>query len=121
MLNTNLIVKMTVTLKMLIAMTRMKTMCSFLPISEKPVKIVQKIHRSTKLQDKLHSLQLLANVPELKVINGNTTRWKSLLRMLRRFVELKDLLPFVVTGELDNFNWRKFSEIIEALQPIQLR
>ena len=47
----------------------------------KALEIVQNIHRTTKLQDKLRSLQQLANVPELKIINENTTRWNSRLRM----------------------------------------
>ena len=48
----------------------------------KACEIVQKIHGSTKLQDKLRSLQQLTSVPELKIINENTTRWNSLLRMV---------------------------------------
>ena len=78
-------------------------------------KILHKIHRNTKLQDKLRGLQQLANVPELKVINENTTRWNSFLRIIRQFLEVKELLPLVVPGALDIFNWRNFSEIIEGL------
>ena len=58
-------------------------------------KCVQDIKRSPKLQDKLTEGQRMLDRPVLKVVLDNVTRWNSLLDMLLRFNEMKDVLVFI--------------------------
>ena len=74
--------------------------------------------RSPKLQDKLAEAQGMMTRPVLKVVLDTATRWNSLLDMLLRFNEMKDVLVFITNDRLSNYNWEK-SKICSLLKPLK--
>lgn len=81
--------------------------------------ICRKIHRSTRLQEKLQDAQRLKGLPTLGVRIENITRWNSLLSMLERFMQLKVPLLYIMEDDLDNFEWHKLERIVDILAPLR--
>ena len=59
------------------------------------------------------------NRPVLKVALANATRWNSLLDMLLRFNEMKDVLVFITDDRLSNYNWEKSKKICSFIKPLK--
>ena len=80
-------------------------------VVKEAAKCVRDIKRSPKLQDKMAEAQRMMNRSVLKVVLDNATRWNSLLDMLLRFNEMKDVLVFITDDRLSNYNWEKSKKI----------
>ena len=51
----------------------------------------------------------------------NATHWDSVFDMLKRFLELKDILQLVVPNdELKFYDWNKLQIICNILQPLKV-
>ena len=89
----------------------------YVDVIKEAAKCVRDIKRSPKLHDKLAETQRMMNRPVLKVVLDNATRWNSLLDMLLRFNEMKDVLVFITDDRLSNYNWEKSKKTV--LKPLK--
>jgi hypothetical protein len=89
--------------------------------------IASYFNRSAKACDALKNLQKSKNCKLLRLIRDTDTRWSSTFAMLKRFLEIEQLLHQVVRElKIRQLNWPSISEmeelkmIVEILEPFQV-
>ena len=81
--------------------------------------IVSKIKRSSALQVNICRIQEVLKKPPFAVVLENNTRWNSFHDMLKRLIELKEVLTLAMPDDFEDFNWKAIENVCKLLQPLK--